>query len=53
MKTEKDFKALEKSNFFWIVAFYRESCGFCALLRPVPPPWRSPAAPGRDPGTAP
>ena len=34
MKTQKDFRQLEKSDSLWIVAFYRESCGFCALLRP-------------------
>ena len=34
MRTKKDWKKLEDSNFAWVVAFYRESCGFCALLRP-------------------
>jgi thiol-disulfide isomerase/thioredoxin len=34
LKTRKDWAALEKSNFAWVVAFYREGCGYCALLRP-------------------
>ena len=34
LKTRSDWSKLEKSNFAWVVAFYRESCGFCALLRP-------------------
>ena len=29
-----EWAKLEKSNFAWIVAFYREGCGYCALLRP-------------------
>ena len=31
MKSPKDFRQLEKSDYLWIVAFYRESCGCRAL----------------------
>ena len=34
LHTKKDWAKLEKSNFAWVVAFYREGCGYCALLRP-------------------
>ena len=34
MRSKADWAKVEKSNFSWVVAFYRESCGFCALLRP-------------------
>eukprot|EP01044_Picomonas_judraskeda_P004155 COSAG03_NODE_359_length_8596_cov_31.313758_10_plen_324_part_00 len=34
MTKRSDWAKLEKSNFAWVVAFYREGCGYCALLRP-------------------
>lgn len=34
MSKRSEWAKLEKSNFAWVVAFYREGCGFCALLRP-------------------
>jgi thiol-disulfide isomerase/thioredoxin len=34
MTKKSEWAKLEKSNFAWTVAFYREGCGYCALLRP-------------------
>ncbi|CAK9086013.1 Putative protein disulfide-isomerase DDB_G0275025, partial [Durusdinium trenchii] len=35
IKTAQQWKEkVKNSNYLWIVAFYRESCGFCALLEP-------------------
>ena len=36
MTSKKDWKQLEKSNFAWVVAFYRESCGYCGTFTSNP-----------------